>query len=284
MNQERLSKTVSYLKSKMEGEIPIGLILGTGLGDSAGGIKKPRSIPYEQIPYFPRSTVDSHQGQMVWGTLSGRPVIALQGRFHLYEGYAPQEIAFPIRVLAGLGVKVLIVSNAAGGLDPGYEPGDLMLITDHINFTGENPLVGPHRESWGDRFPDLSAVYDRRLAALTEKVALQNQIPLRRGVYVAVKGPSLETPAETRMLRQLGAQAVGMSTVMEVIVAVQCRMRILGISVISNVNRPDCQEPASLKAIITTARKAEPRLMALMGGVVSKLTPQELKDEKKTKG
>ncbi|HSO71442.1 MAG TPA: purine-nucleoside phosphorylase, partial [Thermodesulfobacteriota bacterium] len=163
MNQERLLKTVSYLKKKIGGEIPIGLILGTGLGGSAGGIKKARSIPYEQIPYFPHSTVESHQGQLVWGTLAGRVVIALQGRFHLYEGYAPQEIGFPIRVLAGLGVKVLIVSNAAGGLDPGYEPGDLMLIMDHMNFTGENPLVGPHLEYWGDRFPDLSAVYDRRL-------------------------------------------------------------------------------------------------------------------------
>jgi purine-nucleoside phosphorylase len=284
MNQERLLKTVSYLKKKIGGEIPIGLILGTGLGGSAGGIKKARAIPYEQIPYFPHSTVESHQGQLVWGTLAGRPVIALQGRFHLYEGYAPQEIGFPIRVLAGLGVKVLIVSNAAGGLDPGFESGDLMLIMDHINLTGENPLVGPHQEYWGDRFPDLSAVYDRRLTALAEKVSLQNQIPLRRGVYLAVKGPSLETPAETRMLRQLGAQAVGMSTVLEVITAVQCRLRILGISVISNVNRPDCQEPATLKAIIATARKAEPRLMALVEGVISKLTPQELKGGRKKKG
>jgi len=159
-----------------------------------------------------------------------------------------------------------------------------MLITDHINFTGENPLVGPHQDCWGDRFPDLSAVYDRRLTALAEKVALQNQIPLRRGVYLAVKGPSLETPAETRMLRRMGAQAVGMSTVLEVITAVQCRLRILGLSVISNVNRPDCQEPASLKAIIATARKAEPRLMALVEGVVSQLTPRELRGEKKIKG
>jgi purine-nucleoside phosphorylase len=158
-----------------------------------------------------------------------------------------------------------------------------MLIMDHINFTGENPLVGPHQEYWGDRFPDLSAVYDRKLSALAEAVALQKKISLRRGVYLAVKGPSLETPAETRMLRQMGAQAVGMSTVLEVITAVQCRLRILGISVISNVNRPDCQEPASLKAIIATARKAEPRLMALVEGVVSKLTPQEVQIRNKLK-
>ena len=271
MNKEQFSKTLSFLKNKINGEIPLGLILGTGLGGLALRIKKTRSLAYDQIPYFPRSTVESHEGRLVWGTLAGRPVIALQGRFHLYEGYSPREIGLPVRILAGLGVKVLIVSNAAGGLDPLYDPGDLMLITDHINFTGENPLVGPHEKEWGDRFPDMAAVYDRKLAALAEAVALEKKIPLRRGVYLAVKGPSLETPAETRLLRQLGAQAVGMSTVMEVITAVQCRLRILGISVISNVNRPDCQEPAALESIIATARQAEPRLMALVEGVVAKL-------------
>ena len=181
MNQEQFLKTVSFLKKKIEGEIPIGLILGTGLGGSAGGIKKSRSIPYEQIPYFPHSTVESHQGRLVWGTLAGSPVIALQGRFHLYEGYAPQEIGFPIRVLAGLGVRVLIVSNAAGGLDPLFEPGDLMLIMDHINFTGENPLAGPHQEYWGDRFPDLSAVYDRRLRPWPKRWPCKIKFPFAGG-------------------------------------------------------------------------------------------------------
>ena len=276
MNREHFSQTLSFLQKKINGQFPLGLILGTGLGGLARRIKKARSLDYDQIPYFPRSTVESHDGRLVWGSLAGRPVIALQGRFHLYEGYAPREVAWPVRILAGLGVKILIVSNAAGGLDPLYDPGDLMLITDHINFTGENPLVGPHEKRWGDRFPDMSVVYDRKLAALAEAVALEKKIPLRRGVYLAVKGPSLETPAETRLLRQLGAQAVGMSTVMEVITAVQCRLRVLGLSVISNVNRPDCQEPATLEAIIATARQAEPRLMALVEGVVAKLTPREV--------
>jgi purine-nucleoside phosphorylase len=284
MNREQFSQTLSFLKKKINGEIPLGLILGTGLGGLALRIKKAQSLAYDQIPYFPRSTVESHEGRLVWGSLAGRPVIALQGRFHLYEGYSPREIGLPVRILSGLGVKILIVSNAAGGLDPQYDPGDLMLITDHINFTGENPLVGPHEKGWGERFPDMSAVYDRKLAALAEAVALAKKIPLRRGVYLAVKGPSLETPAETRLLRQLGAQAVGMSTVMEVITAVQCRLRILGLSVISNVNRPDCQEPAALESIIATAQQAEPRLTALIEGVVAKLALEAQGKEQKEKG
>ena len=195
----------------------------------------------------------------------------MQGRFHLYEGYTPREIGFPIRVLAALGIKILIISNAAGGLDPSFHPGDLMLITDQINFTGENPLIGPHLETWGPRFPDMSRVFDRQLWALAEESALSQKIPLRRGVYAGLKGPNLETPAETRFLISTGAQAVGMSTIMEAIVAVQSGMRILGLSVISNVNRPDCLEPVSLESVIQTAQAAEPKLSALIEGVLSRI-------------
>ncbi|MBI5584979.1 MAG: purine-nucleoside phosphorylase [Deltaproteobacteria bacterium] len=266
-----LEEAAAFLRTKIPAGSDVGIILGTGLGGLAGRLKKAGALAYDQIPFFPRSTVESHQGQLTWGRLAGRQVLVLQGRCHLYEGYRPQEIVFPLRVLAALGIKILVVSNAAGGLDPLYRPGDLMLITDHINFTGENPLVGLREEEWGLRFPDMSAAYDPALQELAAEVALQEGIRLRQGVYVGVKGPSLETPAETRFLKGMGAQAVGMSTIMEVIAAVQCGLRVLGLSVITNVNRPDCQEPASLAAIIETACKAEPRLIALVEGILKGL-------------
>jgi purine-nucleoside phosphorylase len=264
--------TLSLIRKKISPDTGIGLVLGTGLGGLAEHIRQARIISYQDLPDFPHSTVASHQGRLIGGTLAGKNVLALQGRFHLYEGYSPREIGFPIRILKALGLKVIILSNAAGGLDPLFRPGDIMLLTDQINFTGENPLIGPHREEWGPRFPDMSQVYDRELQALTEKVALEKRIPLRKGIYLGVKGPSLETPAETRFLRSLGAQAVGMSTIMEAIVAVQSGLRILGLSVISNVNLPDCLEPASIAAIIKTAQEAEPALRHLVKGVISKLT------------
>ena len=245
-------------------------MLGTGLGGLADHLEDSSSISYQELPYFPHSTVESHPGNLIWGLLAGKKVLVLQGRFHLYEGYTARQIAFPIRVLAALGIKTLIVSNAAGGLDPIFEPGDVMLITDQINYTGENPLVGPHLESWGPRFPDMSRVYDRRLCALAKEVAEEQKIPLRNGVYVGLKGPTLETPAETRFLIRMGAQAVGMSTIMEVITAVQAGMRLLGFSVITNVNRPDCMEPITMESVIETAQKAEPKFMALVEGVISK--------------
>lgn len=266
-----LQETAAFLRSRIEPGIEIGLVLGTGLGGLADRLRQGGTLPYGAIPSFPRSTVASHEGNLSWGLLAGRKVLVLQGRFHLYEGYNPQEIVFPIRALAALGMKSLVVSNAAGGLDPLYRPGDVMLITDHINFTGENPLVGLTEEDWGSRFPDMSAAYDPSLRSLAEASALAAGIPLRQGVYVGVKGPSLETPAETRFLKAMGAQAVGMSTIMEVIAAVQCGLRVLGLSVITNVNRPDCMEPASLESIIETARRAEPRLVALVEGVLGKL-------------
>jgi len=270
---EKNIRTVhALLKDRIPADTRIGIVLGTGLGGLADRLQNPSSISYQQLPSFPHSTVESHQGKLTWGLLANKNVLVLQGRFHLYEGFTAQEIAFPIRVLAALGIKFLIVSNAAGGLDPLFNPGDVMLITDQINYTGENPLIGPHQKNWGPRFPDMSQVYDRRLGALAEEWAEKQKFSLRRGVYVGLKGPSLETPAETRFLISMRAQAVGMSTIMEVITAVQSGMRILGFSVITNVNRPDCMEPTSIESIIQTAQKTEPKLVALIEGVLSKIS------------
>ncbi|MGA3084427.1 MAG: purine-nucleoside phosphorylase [Thermodesulfobacteriota bacterium] len=269
--EKNIQSVHALLKDRIPADTRIGIVLGTGLGGLADRIQNPSSISYQQLPSFPHSTVDTHQGKLTWGLLAGKNVLVLQGRSHLYEGYTAQEIGFPIRVLAALGIKVLIISNAAGGLDPLFQAGDIMLVTDQINYTGENPLVGPYLETWGARFPDMSQVYDRRLRALAEEWAEQQKFPLRQGVYVGLKGPSLETPAETRFLISMGAQAVGMSTIMEVITAVQSRMRILGFSVITNVNRPDRMEPASFESIVETARNTEPKLMALIEGILSKM-------------
>jgi purine-nucleoside phosphorylase len=256
-------------------QIPVlpcaALILGTGLSGLADHIEQQGALAYQDLPYFPRSTVESHAGRLLWGHLAGKNILALQGRFHLYEGYSPRQLGFPVRVLAALGIKIVILTNAAGGLDPAFQPGEIMLIADHINMTGENPLIGPHRESWGPRFPDMSRVYDRPLLKLARETAREQHIPLRQGVYVGLKGPSLETPAETRFLISIGAQAVGMSTIMEAIVAVQAQMRLLGFSVITNVNRPAEMEPIALESVIQTAEKAEPKLLALVRGVLAKM-------------
>jgi purine-nucleoside phosphorylase len=246
----------------------VAVVLGTGLGGVAEAMEKQGELPYPAIPHHPVSTVASHEGRYLWGRWAGRELIALQGRFHLYEGYSPLEISFPVRLLARLGVRTLVISNAAGGLNPLFEPGDLMLITDHINFTGRNPLVGPNFDEIGPRFPDMTEPYSRRLQALARREALAEGLLLREGVYVGVLGPSMETAAETRLLRALGADAVGMSTIMEVITAVHAGLDVLGISVISNVNRPDCYEPVPLKKVIETASAAGPRLMRLLERVL----------------
>ncbi len=269
--EERVQKVQTLLKDRNLADTRIAIILGTGLGGLVDRVQDSFFIAYQDLPAFPCSTVESHPGKLVWGELAGKKVVVLLGRFHLYEGYSPREIGFPIRVLAALGIKILIISNAAGGLRSSFHPGDLMLITDQINFTGENPLIGPHLENWGPRFPDMSRVFDRHLWALAEESALSQKIPLRRGVYAGLKGPNLETRAETRFLISTGVQAVGMSTIMEAIVAVQSGMRILGLSVISNVNCPDCLEPVSLESVIQTAQAAEPKLSALIEGVLSRI-------------
>ncbi len=249
----------------------VALILGTGLGAVGKAVTVECTIPYGEIPGFPLSTVESHAGRLLVGTLAGRRVMAMQGRFHRYEGYALQQVSFPVRVLRALGAQTLIVSNACGGMHPQWAPGDLMLIADHINLLGDNPLIGPHDAAFGDRFPDMSAPYDAGLRAVAHAVATARGITLREGVYVAVTGPNLETRAEYRMLRGLGADVVGMSTVPEVIVAVQAGMRVLGISIITDQCLPDTLEPANLEKILATAGTAEPKLAALVRGVLERL-------------
>jgi purine-nucleoside phosphorylase len=269
--KQNIQQVLGLLRDRIPADTRIGLVLGTGLGGLADHLEDASFVSYQELPYFPHSTVESHPGNLTWGRLGGKKVLVLQGRFHLYEGYTAGQIAFPIRVLAALGITTLIISNAAGGLDPLFEPGDIMLITDQINYTGENPLVGPHLQSWGPRFPDMSQIYDPRLCALAKETAQEQKIPLRDGVYVGLKGPSLETPAETRFLISMGAQAVGMSTIMEVITAVQVGMRLLGFSVITNVNRPHCMEPITMESVIETAKKAEPKLMTLIEKIISRI-------------
>ena len=266
-----IAEAVRAVQARMTLAPDVAVILGTGLGALADEIRVAARIPYEEIPGFPLSTVESHAGRLLFGTLAGRQVVAMQGRFHRYEGYSLQQIAFPVRVLHGLGARVLVVSNACGGMHPLWSPGELMLIADHINLLGDNPLVGPNDDSIGPRFPDMSEPYDARLRALARAVALEQGIPLREGVYVAVPGPNLETRAEYRMLRTLGADVVGMSTVPEVIAAVHAGMRVLGLSIITDQCLPDALEPATVERIIAVARSAEPQLTALIRGVLERL-------------
>jgi len=249
----------------------VGIILGTGLGGLADEIAVASSVPYESIPGFPLSTVESHAGRLLLGQLGGKQVVAMQGRFHRYEGYSLAQVTFPVRVLHALGASTLIVSNACGGMHPLWAPGDLVLLADHINLLGDNPLVGANDERLGPRFPDMSAAYDPALRAIARETAVELGITLREGVYVAVPGPNLETRAEYRMLRAIGADVVGMSTVPEVIVANHEGMRVLGISIITDQCLPDALEPADISRIIETARRAEPLLTRLIQRVVERL-------------
>ncbi|MCU0647216.1 MAG: purine-nucleoside phosphorylase [Gemmatimonadaceae bacterium] len=249
----------------------VAIILGTGLGALAGAIDVEVALPYDALPHMPLSTVESHVGRLLCGTLAARRVIAMQGRFHRYEGYSLQQVTFPVRVLHALGAHTLIVSNACGGMHPLWAPGDLMLIADHINLLGDNPLIGPNDDAIGPRFPDMSAPYAPVLRDLARAVARERGITLREGVYVAVQGPNLETRAEYRMLRALGADVVGMSTVPEVIVAVHGGMRVLGLSIITDQCLPDALVPATLEHIVATAQRAEPALTTLVHEVVARL-------------
>ena len=249
----------------------VAVILGTGLGGLVGEVEVESEISYADIPGFPLSTVESHAGRLLLGRLGGRPVVAMQGRFHRYEGYDLRQVTFPVRVMRALGAETLVVSNACGGMHPLWSPGDLVLLSDHINLLGDNPLVGPNDERLGPRFPDMSAPYDPALRDLARRTAAELGIVLREGVYVAVAGPNLETRAEYRMLRGLGADVVGMSTVPEVIVAVHQGMRVVGISIITDQCLPDALEPADIARIIDTAGRAEPQLTRLVTALVERL-------------
>lgn len=269
--QKQTNEAISYLRGRTNSRPSVGIILGTGLGALAREITAEVVVEYGDIPHFPISTVESHHGKLIFGTLSGKSVVAMQGRFHFYEGYTMQQVTFPVRVMKALGVETLLISNAAGGMNPLFPRGSIMIITDHINLQGDNPLIGPNDETLGPRFPDMSEPYSRELIAIAEQVALELKIRTERGVFVAVPGPNLETRAEYRFLRSIGADAVGMSTVPENIVANHMSMRVLGFSIITDECFPDALKPASVEEIIAVAAETEPKLTAVMKGVVGKL-------------
>ena len=267
----RMDAAVDAVRAHSGVEPRVAVILGTGLGGWGEEIEVQAAIPYAEIPGFPEPTVESHSGRLLLGTLGGTPVVAMQGRFHRYEGYTLREVTFPVRVLRALGADVLVASGASGNMNPLWSPGELVLLDDHINLLGDNPLIGPNDDELGPRFPDMSEPYDRALQARAMEAALELGIRLNRGVYVAVTGPNLETRAEYRMLRAMGADVVGMSTVPEVIVARHMGMRVLGLSIITDQCLPDALEEADIEAIIRTATRAEPHLTRLVARVAGGL-------------
>lgn len=266
-----IEETLRFLRTRTRLEPAVGIILGTGLGGLAQEIAQEIAVDYAEIPHFPLSTVESHHGRLIFGTLAGKHVVAMQGRFHFYEGYTLQQVTFPVRVMKFLGVRTLLISNAAGGMNPQFTRGSIMIITDHINLLGDNPLIGRNDDALGPRFPDMSEPYSKRLVELAERVALDLRIRTERGVFVAVPGPNLETRAEYRFLRLIGADAVGMSTVPEDIVAIHMGLEVLGFSIITDECFPDALQPANVDEIIAVAGATEPKLTAIMKGVVERL-------------
>lgn len=264
-------EAVNFIKGETDFQPEYLIILGTGLGQLADEIDTVHSIEYDQIPHFPIATVETHDGKLIFGKLGGKDVVAMQGRFHFYEGYTMQQIAFPVRVAKAIGAQSLIVSNACGGLNPNFKRGDIMLITDHINFLGDNPLIGPNDDELGPRFPDMSEPYTERLLELAENVALENSIKMHQGVYLSASGPMLETKAEYRYMRRLGADVVGMSTVPEVISAVHMGMDVLGISVITDECFPDALEPVEIEDVLAAAAMAEPKMTQVIIEVLARL-------------
>ncbi len=268
---DQVQEAKRAVQAKWPGRPRVGIILGTGLGGLVEDIAAEAALPYEAVPHFPRPTAPTHAGRLVCGRLGGKPVVAMEGRFHFYEGYSLRDITLPVRVMKALGCDVLIVSNACGGMNPQYAKGDIMVIEDHINLMGDNPLIGPNDDRLGERFPDMCFPYDRDLIALAQRVAREEKIPCQKGVFVAVPGPNLETRAEYRFLRGIGADVVGMSTVPEVIVGVHSKLRILGLSVITDMCLPDALEPVRLEDIVATANAAEKKLRVLVRRVVEEL-------------
>ena len=269
--REQIHEAVAAVRKVTDSVPEVAIILGTGLGGLADQVEESASCPYSALPYFPVPTVATHEGTLVFGELSGKRVVAMQGRFHYYEGYSMQQITFPVRVARALGAKTLIVSNAAGGLNPQFRAGDMMIITDHINLMGDNPLIGPNDDELGPRYPDMSEPYSRELVELAEKIALAQSMKVQKGVYVAVAGPNLETAAEYRFLRYIGADAVGMSTVPEVLVAVHAGLKVLGVSAITDECLPDALKPADIEEILRIAADIEPRLTKVVTELVGRM-------------
>ena len=269
--RKQIDEAFNYIRKHSSLEPTIGIVLGTGLGDLAKEIDQDIVLSYEDIPHFPISTVETHEGKLIFGKITNRSVVAMQGRFHYYEGYTMQQITFPIRVMKFLGVKTLVISNACGGMNPLFRKGDLMIIDDHINLIGDNPLIGKNDDELGPRFPDMSEPYSKGLIQLAEEIALEEKLKIQKGVFVAVAGPNLETRAEYRFLRNIGADVVGMSTVPEVIVARHMNFEVFGISVITDECFPDALEPASVPDIIKTANNAQPYLTLLMKKLIERL-------------
>ena len=265
---EQLEEAKQYIENKTALKPDVGLILGSGLGVLADTLEERVTIPYGDIPHFPVSTVEGHAGELLIGMAGGRPVVMMSGRFHLYEGYSPGTVTFPVRVMKAMGVRQLLVTNSAGGINTQFRPGDLMLITDHLNLTGQNPLAGPNEARLGPRFPDMSEAYSKRLRNVAREAAGQLGIELREGVYAGLLGPSYETPAEIRMLRQLGADAVGMSTVLEVIAARHAGLEVLGISCITNLAAGILDQPLSHDEVVDTAAKVRETFLKLVRAII----------------
>lgn len=267
----QIQESVAFIRKSWNTQAKVGIVLGTGLGGLAKKIDAELTLSYKDIPHFPCSTVETHAGNLVCGKLDGIPVVAMEGRFHAYEGYDPKQITFPVRVIKALGADTLVVSNACGGMNPQFTAGDIMVIEDHINLMGVNPLVGINDDRLGPRFPDLCAPYDRGMIDAAMKIARKEDFVCHKGVYVAVLGPNLETRAEYRFLRIIGADVVGMSTVPEVLVAAHCGMKVLGLSIITDLCFPECLEPAAIDKIIAIANDAEPKLTKIVSGVLAGL-------------
>lgn len=272
----RVVETADFIKKHLRRRPVIGIMTGTGLGESVASVQVDKAFDYREIPHFPTATVESHFGCLSLGRLADKPVVVMQGRFHLYEGYSPREVTFPIRVMRALGVRALIVSNSAGGLNPDFSPGNIMVLGDHINLTGANPLIGPNESDWGERFPDMSRVYDPEFAALAHLAGRDQGVSMFTGIYAGLTGPSLETPAEVRFLRSIGADAVGFSTVQEVITGVHAGMRVLGLSTITNVHNPEAPAPASVAEIIACAQTVAPVLASILEEVVTNIDESQL--------
>jgi purine-nucleoside phosphorylase len=270
--KQMINEAVSFIRTKTKEAPKLGIILGTGLGGLAKAVKREVEIPYDQIPHFPVSTVESHAGKLLFGTVGGKRVVAMEGRFHLYEGYTLKQVTFPVRVMKALGIDTLIVSNAAGGLNPQFNKGDIVLMTDHINFQGDNPLIGKNDDTVGTRFPDMFNAYDMDLRHLAIQTSIDEKIPIQKGVYVGVSGPTLETAAEYRMMRVLGGDLVGMSTVPEVIVARHQGTKVLGFSVVTDMGLPDAMEACSHQKIVAVAEVAGPKLSRLIEKIVERMS------------